>query len=164
MTAAKPVPEGYNTISTYLIVPNALEAIDFYARAFGAEKIHHMPMPGGQGTMHAEMKLGDSRFMLTDENEQWGARAPKTLGGTPVSLHIYTADVDALFRRATEAGCEVQMPPADMFWGDRYAKLTDPYGHVWGIATHVEDVAPEEMGKRAEAWFAKMAEQNPDCG
>ncbi|HXV77139.1 MAG TPA: VOC family protein [Candidatus Polarisedimenticolaceae bacterium] len=157
--ATKPIPEGFNTVSSYLVVSDAAKAIEFYAKAFGAERVNHMPMPGGKGTMHAEMRLGDSRFMLTDENPQWGTRSPKSLGGTPVSMHIYTRDADAMFKRAVGAGCEVQMPPTDMFWGDRYAKVADPFGHVWGIATHVEDVPDAELGKRAKKWFADMAGQ-----
>ncbi len=162
MSDVKPIPEGFNTLSAYLIVPNAKEAMDFYTKALGAESGTHMPMPGGQGTLHAEMRIGNSTFMLTEENEQWGSKSPKTLGGSPVSMHVYTRNTDALFKRAVEAGCEVQMPPSDMFWGDRYAKVTDPYGHSWGIATHVEDVPDDEMAKRAEAWFASMA-AGGDC-
>ncbi len=154
---ADKIPEGFNTVSTYLIVKDAKKALDFYQKALGAEAGVHMPGPGGQGTMHAEMRIGNSTVMLTDENPQWEMKAPETLGGSPASLHLYVEDVDKAFKRAVDAGCEVVAPLMDAFWGDRYGKVKDPYGHQWGFATHVEDVPPEEMGKRAEAWFAEMA-------
>ncbi len=157
MPDVKPIPDGFHTLNAYLIVPDALEAIDFYARAFGATAGDHMPGPGGKGTMHAEIRIGDSTLMLSDENPQWGSQAPATLGGSPVSLHLYVEDADALFHRAVEAGCSVEFPIDDTFWGDRYAKVKDPYGHQWGIATHKEDVPPEEMARRAEAFFASLA-------
>ena len=152
----KPIPEGYHTVSAYLIVPNAAEALEFYRNAFGAETIFRMPGPDGKSTMHAEMRIGDSPVMLTEENPQWGTKSPRTLGGSPVSLHLYVKDVDAAFRRATQAGCEVTMELMDAFWGDRYGKVRDPYGHEWGLATHKEDVPPEEMGRRAQEWFTSM--------
>ena len=154
--SVKPIPDGYNSVSAYLIVKNAVEALDFYKQAFGAEPGVRMAGPDGQSTMHAEMHIGNSAVMLSDENPQWGAQSPETLGGSPSSLHIYVEDADALFNRAVEAGCEVVAPIMDAFWGDRYGKLKDPFGHQWGIATHKEDVPPEEMGKRAEEWFASM--------
>jgi PhnB protein len=153
----KAIPDRFNTVSAYLVVPNAEQALEFYSKALGAETICRMPGPGGQGTMHAEMGIGNSTVMLTDENPQWQQRSPNTLGGTPVTLHVYTTDCDSLFNRAVAAGCAVICPPMDMFWGDRYAKLTDPYGHVWGIATHKEDVPPEEMPARMEKAFAEMS-------
>jgi len=154
---AKPIPEGFNTVSAYLIVKDAKEAMGFYQKAFGAEKCTHMPGPGGQGTLHAEMRIGDSAVMLTDENPQWEMKSPTTLGGVASSLHLYVDDADKAFQRALDAGCTVKAPLMDAFWGDRYGKVTDPYGHEWGIATHVEDVAPEEMGKRAAAFFSQMS-------
>lgn len=154
--SVKAVPEHCNTVSAYLVVPNCEQALEFYSKALGAETLFRMAGPGGHGTMHAEMMLGNSTVMLTDENPQWGLKSPKTLGGTPVTLHVYTNDCDAVFNRAIAAGCEATCPLMDMFWGDRYGKLTDPYGHVWGIATHKEDVPPEEMGARAEKAFAEM--------
>jgi PhnB protein len=156
--AVRTVPEGYNTVSLYLIVKNAKEALDFYQKAFGAEVGHRMPGPDGKSTMHAEMRLGNSTVMLTDENPQWGTKSPQTLGGTPASLHLYVDNVDKLFERAVKAGCTVKAPLMDAFWGDRYAKLADPFGHEWGIATHKEDVSPEEMGRRAAEWFANMGD------
>jgi PhnB protein len=159
--AAKPIPEGFNTLSSYLIVKNADDAIDFYQRAFGAELGARLAGPDGKSTMHAEMRIGNSMFMLTEENPQWGMKAPESLGGTPVSLHIYVDDCDKLWDRAIQAGGKEKAPLMDAFWGDRYGKLTDPFGHEWGIATHKEDLTEEEIGKRAAEWFASMAEG--DC-
>ena len=153
---AKPIPDGFNTVSAYLIVDNSVEAGNFYQKAFGAEVGMRMPGPDGKSTMHMEMRLGDSTIMLTDANPQWNAKSPKTLGGTPVSLHVYVKDADALFKRAVAAGCEVEYPIADAFWGDRYGKLRDPFGHTWGIATHKEDLSPDEIGKRAAEFFKNM--------
>lgn len=154
---AQKIPEGFNTVSTYLIVKDAKEALSFYRKALGAEAGAHMAGPGGQGTMHAEMRIGNSTVMLTDENPQWDMKAPETLGGSPSSMHLYVENADEAFQRAVDAGCEVMAPMMDAFWGDRYGKVIDPFGHQWGFATHVEDVSPEEMGKRAAAWFAEMA-------
>lgn len=151
------IPEGCSSVIPYLVVPDAVAAMEFYGKAFGAEQIMHMPGPGGQGTMHAEMRVHGSTVMLTDENPQWGAKSPATLGGSPVSLHLYVEDADGAFRRAVEAGCEVEAPLMDAFWGDRYGKVKDPYGHSWAFATHVEDVPPEEMGQRAAEWMKSMA-------
>ncbi len=154
---AQKIPEGFNTVSAYLIVKDAKEAIAFYQKAFGAESGVHMPGPGGQGTLHAEIRIGNSTVMLTDENPQWEMKSPSTLGGTPAGLHLYVDDADKAFQRAIDAGCTVKAPLMDAFWGDRFGKVTDPYGHEWGIATHVEDVEPAEMEKRAAAFFADMA-------
>jgi PhnB protein len=109
--------------------------------------------------MHAEIQIGDSRIMLGEESPEMGARSPQTLGGSPVSLNIYVEDCDAQYQRALSAGATSAMPPADMFWGDRYAKVTDPFGHVWGLLTHQEDVSEQEMGKRAQEWMSSMAKQ-----
>ena len=146
----KPVPEGFHTVTPHLTVKNAGEAIEFYKKAFGAEEIARMPGPGGS-VMHAEMRIGDSPIMLNDEFPEHGARGPKTIGGTPVSIHLYVNDVDALFDRAVKAGAKVTMPIADMFWGDRFGKLEDPFGHQWSMATHKEDVTAEECAQRAKA-------------
>ncbi len=154
---AQAVPEGFNTVSVYMIVKDAKEAIDFYQKAFGAEAGVHMPGPDGQGTMHAEFRIGNSTVMVTDENPQWGMKSPSTLGGTATGLHLYVDDADKAFQRAIDAGCTVKAPLMDAFWGDRFGKVTDPFGHEWGIATHVEDVEPEDMAKRAAAFFAEMA-------
>ena len=150
------IPLGFNTVSAYLVVPNAVQALEFYGRAFAAETVMRMPGPNGQGTMHAEMRIGNSMVLLTDENPMWELKSPASLGATPVSLHVYVEDADAVFTRAIKAGCTAKFPMSDAFWGDRYGKLTDPYGHVWGIATHVEDVPPDEMAARAAAAFAAM--------
>ncbi len=153
---AQKIPDGFNSVSTYLIVKDAKKAIDFYQKAFGAESGVHMPGPGGKGTLHAEFRIGNSTVMLTDENPQWEMKSPSTLGGTPAGLHLYVDDADKAFQRAIDAGCTVKAPLMDAFWGDRFGKLTDPYGHEWGIATHVEDVEPGEMAKRAAAFFSEM--------
>jgi len=164
MSDVKPIPDGCHTVNVYLIVPNAKEALEFYAKALGAETLMVMSTPDGRSTVHAEMRIGDSNIMLTDENPAWNAKSPKTLGGTPVSLHLYVEDCDALYDRAIEAGCESTMPVMDMFWGDRYGKFNDPYGHQWGVATHREDVSPEEMEKRSAEFFKQMAEGGGGCG
>ena len=158
---AQAIPEGFNTVNMYLIVPDAKEAIEFYQKAFGAEAGVHMPGPGGQGTMHAEVRIGNSMVMLTDENPAWEMKSPATLGGTPAGLHLYVDDADKLFQRAVDAGCQPIAPLMDAFWGDRYGKVLDPFGHQWGIATHVEDVPPEEMGQRAQKFFSEMAGGEP---
>ena len=150
MTDVQPIPPGYHTVTPYLIVNNAAEAIDFYSRAFGATEKLRMPGPGGF-IMHAEIQIGDSVVMLSDEHPDVGAFSPETVGGNPVSMMIYSEDVDAAFARAIEAGAQEVMPIEDMFWGDRYGRLADPYGHVWGIATHIEDVGPEELEARLAA-------------
>ena len=159
MADVKPIPDRFNSLSPYLIVPNSVEAIEFYSKAFGAELVSRMPGPDGNSTMHAEMAIGDSMLMLTDENPQWNMKSPVTLGGCTATMHLYVKDADALFNQAVAAGCEVLAPIDDMFWGDRFGKVADPYGHHWGIATHKEDLSPEEMGKRASAFFASM-----ECG
>jgi uncharacterized glyoxalase superfamily protein PhnB len=159
--AVKAVPDGFNTVSAYLVVPNAVKALEFYNKAFWAETIARMAGPDGKSTLHAEMKIGNSMIMLSEENPQWDTKSPKTLGGTPVSLHIYCEDVDALFNRAVAAGCTVTFPVMDAFWGDRYGKLTDPFGHIWGIATHKEDLSEEEISRRAAAWYASAGAQKP---
>ena len=150
MSLVQPVPEGYHAVTPYLTIRGAAKALDFYAKAFGAEELFRMPGPGDT-VMHAEMRIGDSIVMLGEEAPERGATAPPTLGGSAVSLLLYVRDVDASCTRAVGAGCTVQMPPTDMFWGDRYAKLQDPFGHLWGIATHKEDVPPEEMARRMAA-------------
>jgi uncharacterized glyoxalase superfamily protein PhnB len=131
-------------------VDNAAAAIEFYTRAFGASELFRMPGPDGK-IMHAEVLIGDSPIMLCDANPEQGQLAPPALKGSPVSIFLYVPDVDALFKRAVDAGADVRVPLMDMFWGDRYAQVADPFGHAWQIATHVEDVSPEEMERRAAA-------------
>jgi PhnB protein len=150
----KAVPEGYHTASPYLVIRGAARALDFYKKGFGAVERFRMPGPGG-AIMHAEIQIGDSVIMLCDESPEMGGKSPQTLGGTACSVFLYVENVDSWFKRAVEAGATAQAPPADMFWGDRFCKLADPFGHEWGIATHTEDVPPEEMGKRAAAAMSR---------
>jgi len=152
MPKVKPIPDGYHTITPYLTIRGAAQAIEFYKKAFGAEELSRMTAPDGR-LGHAELRIGDSIFMLGDEFPEMGGKGPQTLGGTPVGLFLYVNDVDAAFARATAAGAKVTMPLADMFWGDRYGKLADPFGHEWSLGTHKEDVKPEEMARRAEEAF-----------
>jgi len=150
----KPIPEGYHTITPSLICKNAAQAIDFYKRAFGAEERMRMTGPDGK-IGHAEMKIGDSIFFVTDEFPQMGSSAPSSMGA--FYLFLYVQDADAVFNRAVAAGAKVTMPLVDQFWGDRMGKVSDPYGYEWGIATHKEDVSPEEMDRRSKAFMQKMA-------
>jgi PhnB protein len=156
-SAVRAVPEGYRTVTPTLAVRNAAEAIEFYKRAFGAEELYRMSSPDGKQVWHAEIQIGDSRVMLGDEMPEMGVRGPQSIGGTPVTLHLYVEDADALFQRALDAGAAVSMPLEDAFWGDRYGKLTDPYGHEWAISTHKEDVSEEELRRRAEAMMAQSS-------
>jgi PhnB protein len=155
--AVKGIPEGFHTITPYLVVKDAARAIDFYKRAFGAEEVMRMPGPDGKGIMHAEIRIGNSPIMLSDEWPDMGFRSPLSFGGVHTSLHIYVENADAAYKRAVDAGATAKMPLADMFWGDRYGKVTDPFGHVWGIATNKETVSPEELRKRSKTFFADMA-------
>ena len=148
--SVKAVPDGYHSLTPYLVCKGAAKAIDFYIKAFGAEETVRMPGPDGV-IMHAEVKIGNSMLMLSDENKERGQLSPDSLGGSPCSVMFYADDVDALFTRAVAAGAKAEMPPADMFWGDRMGNLVDPFGHKWAIATHKEDVSPEEMEKRMAA-------------
>jgi PhnB protein len=153
----KAIPDGYHTITLSIIVQDAARAIDFYQKAFGAREIGRMTSPDGKKIVHAEIKIGDSPIMLSDEFLEWGTRSPLTLGGTSTAFFLYVENVDAAFQQAVDAGAKVVMPPADMFWGDRFGKLTDPFGHEWGMATHREEVSPEEMKKRGDAFFKQTA-------
>ena len=148
------IPPGYHTLTPHIVVSDANAAIGFYAEAFAAEERFRMPAPDGKRVMHAELKIGDSVLMLASEFPEMGSQAPSSLGGSPVALHIYTNDVDALYDRAVAAGATATMPPADMFWGDRYGRLSDPFGHVWSIASHQRDVPPEEMAEAARQAFS----------
>lgn len=144
-----------------MIVRDAARAIDFYKQAFGAREIARMAGPDGKGIMHAEIQIGDSMLMLGDENPQFGCKSPQLLNGTPITLHVYVENVDDFFQRAVKAGAQVSMPVQDMFWGDRYGKLQDPFGHQWSVATHKRDVSPDDMQKAAAECFSKMAQQKP---
>jgi PhnB protein len=150
MSKPKPIPEGYHTATPYLILKDAAKAIEFYKKAFGAKEMMRMSQPDRR-IGHAEIKIGDSPIMLADEFPEMGARSPQSLGGSPVSILLYVEDVDAFAEQAVTAGAKVVRPVKDQFYGDRSGSLEDPFGHQWHIATHVEDVAPEEMHKRAAA-------------
>jgi PhnB protein len=154
--AVKPIPEGYHTLSAYLAVDNASEAIEFYKRAFGAKERVRMDAPGG-AVGHAELEIGDSVIMLADPMPQALTKPPKQLGGTTMGLFMYSKDVDAAVEKAVEAGATVETEPDDMFWGDRFGSVVDPYGHVWSIATHKEDLSPEEIAERGKAAMAAMS-------
>jgi len=146
-----PIPPGYRTLTPVLVCRGAAAAIDFYKRAFGAKEVSKMLGPDGK-VAHAEVRIGDSKVMLGDEMPSMGATAPPTIGGTATSLFIYTKNVDQAFKQAIDAGAKEEMAPADMFWGDRYAKVVDPFGHKWSMATHIEDMSQKEMARRgAEA-------------
>ncbi len=156
MAKVDPVPKGYHTITPGLTVKDAKGAMEFYKKAFGAEEKDVCFGPDGKSIMHAELKIGDSMIMLNDEFPQMGCLGPKSIGGTPVSLFLYVDNVDSWFERATKAGATVTMPVSDMFWGDRFGQLEDPYGHKWGIATHIADLTKEEMEKGQKEWEAKQ--------
>lgn len=156
----KGVPAGYHTVTPYLCVKGAAKAIDFYKKAFGAEEVMRMTGPDGTSVMHAELKIGDSHIMISDEWPGYSAcRSPQSLGATTVNLHIYFEDVDKAFESAVGAGAKAEMPVADMFWGDRYGKVVDPFGHLWGLATQKEQLTPQEIEKRSKEFFASMAKQ-----
>lgn len=155
----KPIPDGYHTLTPFLTVRDAAKAIEFYKQAFDAE-VRGGVMKGPDGkVMHAELKIGDSIIMLSDEFPDFNCISPQTLGGSAMGLHIYLDGVDAAFDRAVKAGAEVEMPVMDQFWGDRYGKLKDPFGHKWSIATHVKDLSMDEMKKGMDEAMAKMDEK-----
>ena len=145
----QPIPEGYRNVNVILTVDDGQKAIDFYQKAFGAKELSRLPM--GDKIGHAELQIGDTRFMLNDEFPEWGNLGPKSRGGTSVGLLIYSDDVDNAFRQAIDAGAETAMPVEDQFWGDRMGTVTDPFGHKWSIATHVEDVPPGDFEERMQA-------------
>ena len=144
------IPEGYHSVTPYLIVNDGARAIEFYKEAFGAVEVFRMDGPDGK-VGHAEIKIGDSHVMLADEHPEMNARSPQSYGGSPVSLMVYVEDVDAVVNRAVEAGAKLVRPVANQFYGDRTGGVTDPFGHSWYVATHVEDVPPEELQARAAA-------------
>ncbi len=147
--AVKPIPEGYHSVTPYLIIRGAAKALEFYEQAFGATELFRLESPDGR-IGHAEIKIGDSPIMLADEHPEIGAKSPEAYGGSAVSLMLYVEDVDSLFAQAVEAGAIVERPLANQFYGDRTGGLKDPFGHIWYVATHIEDVSPEEMARRAE--------------
>lgn len=146
MSATKPVPEGFRTVTPHLICNGAAAAIDFYKKAFNAVELMRLPGPKDR-LMHACIRIGDSHVMLVDEMPEWGALGPKSLKGSPVTIHLFVPDVEAFVAQAVAAGATITMPIADMFWGDRYGKLEDPFGHQWSVATHQRDVSPEALQK-----------------
>lgn len=148
----KPIPEGHHTVTPYLAIKGAAQALEFYKRAFGATETYRLMLPDGR-VGHAEIRLGDSLIMLADEFPEYGGKAPGTLGGSPVSLHLYVEDVDAFVKKAVAAGATENKPVTDQFYGDRSGQLEDPFGHQWWVATHKEDVPQAEMQKRVEAMF-----------
>jgi PhnB protein len=150
----KPIPDGYHVLTAYLIVNGADKAIEFYKKAFGATELFRLGGPDGR-VGHAELKIGDSRLMLADEFPEMGARGPRTIGGSPVRILIYVENVDVVVERAIAAGAKVVRPVENQFYGDRAGGLEDPFGHYWHVATHVEDVPPEEMAKRGAEMAAK---------
>ena len=156
--SVKPIPDGYHSLTPYLTVRDAAKAIEFYKQAFGAVERGVMKGPDGK-VMHAELMIGDSIVMLADEFPDFGSLSPESIGGSPMGLHIYLDGVDAAFDRAVKAGAIVEMPVMDQFWGDRYGKLKDPFGHKWSIGTHIKDMSADEMKKAMDEAMAKMGEQ-----
>jgi PhnB protein len=152
----QPIPEGMHSVTPHLVCDGAAKAIEYYQKAFGATGGGTMLGPDGR-VMHAQIRIGDSAVMLVDENRQFGMLGPKSLNGSPVTIHLYVDDVDAVYQRAVDAGGKTMMPPADMFWGDRYGVLEDPFGHRWSIATHKRDLSPAEMQEA-------MKNFKPECG
>jgi PhnB protein len=152
MSQVKPIPDGYAAVTPYLTVKGAAQAIDFYKKAFGAEEVMRMPMPDGR-VAHAELRIGGSMLMLSDESDEWKTFGPLTVGDTSVALMLYVPDVDATVKRAVDAGATLTTPVADQFYGDRSGGLKDPFGHKWHVATHVEDVPDDEIARRAAKLF-----------
>jgi PhnB protein len=158
-TKAKPIPDGFHSITPYLSVNNGAQAIDFYKRAFNAKERYRLPM-GPDKIGHAELVIGDSIFMLADEFPEHGNKSPQSLNGSPVGFALYVENVDVAFEHAVKAGATVKEPVSDKFWGDRAGSLSDPYGHKWTLLTHIEDVSPDEMKRRMEKMFCPDAAKN----
>jgi PhnB protein len=156
----KAIPDGMHTVTPHLICANASAAIEFYKKAFNATETSRLPGPAGR-LMHASLRIGDSAVMLVDEMPEHGALGPKSLKGSPVAIHLYVEDADAVAAQAVAAGAKVTMPVTDMFWGDRYGQLEDPFGHRWSIATHVRDVTPAEMQQAMQAMSRKPKQTQP---
>lgn len=155
MSTVKAIPDGMHSITPHLVCAGAADAIEFYKKAFNAIELARLPDPGGK-LMHAMLQIGDSVIMLNDEYTDWGVLGPKTIGGSPITIHLYVNDVDSAFAQAVDAGGTVKMPVADMFWGDRYGVLVDPFGHNWSLATHKHDLTPEQI--------AEAMQQSGGCG
>jgi PhnB protein len=159
----KPIPEGYHSVTPYLTVDDGARAIDFYKKVFGATEIMRMNGPDGK-IGHAEVRIGDSIVMLGAPSANSGLRTPQSLNASTVSIFVYLEDVDSVFNRAVSSGAKEVQKPENMFWGDRYGRLTDPFGHSWSLATHIEDVTPEEMGRRTQEAAAKAAQRAQAAG
>jgi len=156
MANVKPIPDGYHSVTPYLFIKGAASAIDYYKSAFGAKERMRMPGPNNR-VMHAELQIGDSIIMLADENPQMGATSPQTAGGSSNSLHVYVEDVDAVTQKAVQAGAKLVRDIKDEFYGDRTSTISDPFGQIWSIATHIEDVSPQEMKKRMNNLMSQAA-------
>ena len=156
----KAIPDGMHTVTPHLICANASAAIEFYKKAFNATETSRLPGPGGR-LMHASLRIGDSAVMLVDEMPEHGALGPKSLKGSPVAIHLYVEDADAAAAQAVAAGAKLTMPVTDMFWGDRYGQLEDPFGHRWSISTHVRDVTPAEMQQAMQAMSSRQKQAQP---
>jgi PhnB protein len=154
----KRVPEGLHTVTPHLTVRDGMRLIEFYTQAFGAKELRRSVAPDGKSLLHAELSIGDSRIFLNDAFPEMGARSPLDIGGTPVQIHLYVEDVDALYQSATTAGAKVVMPLADQFWGDRYGVVEDPSGHMWALASHIRDMTPEQMKQAAAKIFGDKKE------
>jgi uncharacterized glyoxalase superfamily protein PhnB len=155
---AKPIPDGFSSITPHIVVNDGAKAIDFYKQAFGAQELGRHLAPDGKNVMHAQLKIGNSILMMAGEFPP-NCLSPKSRGGTSVFLHIYTENADAAYDRAVKAGCKGNMPVSDMFWGDRYGQVEDPFGHLWSIATHKQDLTPDQIAANAKAFFANA----PKC-
>jgi PhnB protein len=153
----KTIPDGYHSINVFLVVRNADKAIQFYKKAFGAEERFRMHGPDGKTIMHADLKIGDSVFMLTEESKEMKALSPESIGGSPVTMYVYVKDVDSIFNQAISEGATELKPVRDQFYGDRSGYLRDPFGHLWSIATHTKDLSPDELRKAGEAFFEEMS-------
>lgn len=153
----KAIPEGFHSVTPMFVFKDARKAIEFYKRAFGAQERFAMPGPDGKGVMHAELRIGDSIIMMSEENPQQPCKSAETIGGSPVSFYLYLENVDEAFRIALEAGAESRMPVQDMFWGDRTGTVQDPFGYSWTLAVHIKDLTPQEIQQGAQAFFAEMA-------
>lgn len=156
---AKPIPDGYHSVTPSFTFKDSSKAIEFYKKAFGAKVLGVFPNPSGQGIMHAVIQIGDSILMMGDEMAGAGCKSAETLGASPISFFVYVPNADAAFKQAVAAGCKAVMPVADMFWGDRAGSVQDPFGYSWMVATHTQDLTPEQVRKGAEAFFAQMAKK-----
>lgn len=155
----KAVPKGFRTVNAYLTVDGGARALEFYKKAFNAKEIARMMFPDGQKLAHAEIKIGNTFVMISDESPERGVRSPKSIGGSGMRLVLYVRNCDRVYKRAVKAGATSRMEPVDMFWGDRWSEIEDPFGHRWNVCTHKEDVPPEEMARRSQEFFAQMGGQ-----